>query len=140
MQVRVEVGGGPLLGAGEQGTRVREHDRVVVDVNYPRRRGDPLDDLVHVRAGGDAGTDVKELRNPHLPGQEGCRTAHKPPVLDHGGPHGRERGGDGVSRFPVSGEIILAAKPVVIAPGGMCHRRVDRRRRPLGTVRLRSPR
>ena len=139
-QVGVDVGGGPLRGAGKQGTRVREHDRVVVNVDDPRRRGDPLGDLVHVRAGGDAGADVQELPDPFVPGQEGGRAPDKPPVLDHSGTHGRERGRDGVSRFPVSGEIVLAAEPVVIAPGGMRHRRVDRRRRLPGIVRLRSPR
>jgi hypothetical protein len=136
-QVSADAGGGALRGAGEQGTRVREHDGVVADVDHPGRRGDRLGDLVHVRAGGNAGADAQELLDPRVPGQEGNRAAHKPPVLDHRGPHGRERGGDGVPRLPVSGEIVLAAKPVVIAPGGMRHRRIDRRRPP-GVVRPQS--
>jgi hypothetical protein len=94
--VSVDARGGALGGTGEQGTRVREHDRVVVDVDHPGRRGDRLGDLVHVRAGGDAGADVQELPDPRVLGQEGNRAAHKPPVLDHRGSYGRERGGDGV--------------------------------------------
>jgi hypothetical protein len=41
-----------------------DHDRVVVGVNDSGLRRDRLDDLVQVRPGGNAGTDVEKLAMP----------------------------------------------------------------------------
>jgi hypothetical protein len=62
-QVGVDVGG-HVLGAGEQGTGVGQHHRVVVDTDDAALRGDPLGHLVGVVGGGQAGADVQELAAP----------------------------------------------------------------------------
>jgi hypothetical protein len=45
---------------------VREHDRVVVDIDDTRLRCDGLRDLVHVTRRGQTGPDVDELADTHL--------------------------------------------------------------------------
>jgi len=69
LEVGVDVVGESLGPAGQQRTRVRENDGVVVDVDDPRVRGDALGDLVDVLRGGQPGADVEELPDAVPPGQ-----------------------------------------------------------------------
>ena len=95
---------------------VRHRHRVDVDVAHPRRRVDPLGDLVHVADGRDAGADVEELADPGV-GEELHRAAQEGPVglghqrgLRHGVHH--RPGGR-----PVGGEVVGAAEVVVVHAG-----------------------
>src|SRR5690606_14578101 len=81
-QVRLQVGGGALRRAVEQGACVGHDDRVVVDVDHAHGRVDRLGDLVGVVRGGDAGADVEELPHTGLGGQVGHRPAQEAAVLD----------------------------------------------------------
>ena len=49
--VRVDVVGGTLSATGQQRTGVREHQRIVVDVDDPRRRRHLLGNLASVAGG-----------------------------------------------------------------------------------------
>jgi hypothetical protein len=60
-RVGVDVLAAALRCTGQQRLRVRQHDRVVVDVDDPRLRRRPLRHLVGVAGGGQAGADVEEL-------------------------------------------------------------------------------
>jgi hypothetical protein len=64
VQVGIDVVGGALRGAGEQG--VGQHDGVVVDVDDAALRRNRLGDFVGVVGGGQAGADVEELADPGL--------------------------------------------------------------------------
>jgi hypothetical protein len=77
---------------------VRDHDRVVVDVDDPVGRVGLLDDFVHVRDRGKAGADVEEL--PHAGGEV------RPPAA---GPGVMWRGGMAVSPAPGVGQEWHAA-------------------------------
>src|SRR5207253_2640387 len=57
-QIGIHVGGNALGTAGQQGAGVREHDRVVVDVDDPARGGDPLRDLMGVVRRWQPGADI----------------------------------------------------------------------------------
>ena len=79
--------------AGQQRASVREHERIVVDVDDPGRRGDRLGDLVGVVRRRQSGADIEELpdadrsrgqvavtarpKNPGWPGAD--RIAGRPP-------------------------------------------------------------
>jgi hypothetical protein len=60
---------------------VSQHQRVVVDVDDPGRRGDGLRHLVDVAGGGQAAADVEELGDARLSGQVPDRAAEECPVL-----------------------------------------------------------
>src|SRR5215470_1319957 len=124
-QVGVDVGGGTLGRAVEQGGGVREHQRVVVDIDNPRIRCDPLRDLVHVVGHRQADADVKELAHAGLHGQEGYRPAQEGTVFSDGGPDGGKDGGNLVAGFPVGDEVVLTAEPVVVPAPRSRHRCVD---------------
>src|SRR5215213_1566287 len=113
---------------------MHQHDRVVVDVDDPGGRVDRLDDLVDVGAGRDAGADVEELSDPQLPGKEAHGPAHEAAVLQDADADAWEHGRDRLPGLAVGGEVVLAAKPVVVSAGRMGHRRVDLRRKPTRIV------
>src|SRR6185437_13173773 len=116
-QVGIDVVGGTVAGAGQQRAGVGQHDRVVVRVHDPGGRRDLLGDLVDVRTGGDAGTDVEELPDAGVVGQVGHRTLHERPVgpdVAHDRRPGRHHR---LAGRPVGGEVVLAAQPVVVDPG-----------------------
>ena len=70
VKVAVDVAGGTLVGGvARQRAGVRQHQRVVVDVDDPGRRGGSLRDLVRVLHGRQAGADVEELADARLRGQ-----------------------------------------------------------------------
>ena len=77
--IRVDIGAGALLGAGEQAAGVGQHERVVVCVHDPAVRRGPLGDLVGVVRGGQARADVEELADAGLGGQEADRAGHELP-------------------------------------------------------------
>ena len=79
VQVRVDVVGRALAGAGQQRPGVGEDQRVVVDVDDPGVGGDPLGDLVGVVRGGQAGADVEELPDAGLAGQVAHGAAEEGP-------------------------------------------------------------
>lgn len=111
------------------------HQRVVVDVHDLGFRGQPLRHLMGVVRRGQPGADVEELADPGLLGQEGHRSAQEPPVFHCGDTDGREPCGDRISGFPVGGEVIFAAQPIVVPAGRVRHRRVDMRRQPVLVTR-----
>jgi hypothetical protein len=85
-QVGVEVGGGALGAAGQQGAGVGEHLRVVVDGDDAALRRHRLGDPMGVVGRGQAGADVEELTDARLAGQGPDRTGEEGPggasVLD----------------------------------------------------------
>ena len=120
-QVRVEVGARALRAAPQQRPGVGQHDRVVVDVDDPAVRRDALRDLVGVVGGGDPGADVQELPDSGLPGQEADRAGEERAVGAHR-VHQVRVGLQGLlAEFPVGGEIVLPAQPVVVHPGDVRH-------------------
>jgi hypothetical protein len=94
------------------------HYRVVVDIGYPAGRIDRLGYLVGVLRSRQARADVHELsdaliRHPvHRPGQEQA-------ILPHFGWQQRIGLQQPIGLIPVSGEIVLAAQPVVIDAGNI---------------------
>jgi hypothetical protein len=113
---------------------MHQHDRVVVDIDDPGGRVDRLDDLVDVGAGRDAGAEVEELPDPQLPGKEAHGPTHEAAVLQDADADAWEHGRDRLPGVAVGGEVVLAAKPVVVSAGRMGHRGVDLRRKPARIV------
>jgi hypothetical protein len=74
-QVGLQVIGRSFWAAAEQGLRVKQHDRVVVDVDHAGVRSRPLRHLMRVAGGGNPGADVKELADAGLGGQVPGRPA-----------------------------------------------------------------
>jgi hypothetical protein len=60
-QVGIDVGGRAVAAAREQRASVRQHDRIIVDVDHPAVWCLRLGDLVGVAGARDAGADVEEL-------------------------------------------------------------------------------
>jgi hypothetical protein len=118
----------PSLAAGQQGPRVREHDRVVVHVHHPALRRDRLSDLVRVAGRRDAGPDVEELADLRLGGEVADSAAEERPVCLRGEGHLRVDLEHRLGRRPVSGVIVLAAQHVVVYPGLVRPAGVERQR------------
>jgi phenylacetic acid degradation operon negative regulatory protein len=68
-QVGVDIGGGALGGAGQQGARVGQHQGVVIDIDDAGLGRYPLRDLMGVVGRGQAGADVEELPDARVLGQ-----------------------------------------------------------------------
>jgi len=126
-QVGLEVVGGAGRVAGQQRPGVREHDRVVVDVDDPRVRGGPLRDLVGVVRGGDPGADVEELPDAGLRGQVAHGPAEERAVAADAHSHERVGRHELLGQLAVGGEVVLAAEPVVVDPGDMRDAGIERR-------------
>jgi hypothetical protein len=127
VQVGLDVVGRALRGAGKQRAGVHQDQRIVVDIDDPRLRGHRLGDLMRIVRGGQPGTDVEELADPGLTGQEPHGAAEERPISASGGAHVRQELQDLFSDLPVGGEVVLAAQPVVPDPCGMRHARVEPR-------------
>ena len=69
-QIGLQVIGGPLRAAGQQGPGVADHHRIVVHVDDPRLRRGLLRDLVGVVGRRQAGADVQELADAVAAGQQ----------------------------------------------------------------------
>src|SRR6266571_1717196 len=127
-QVGVDVVAGALGRAGEQGAGVHQHERIVVDVDDARFRGDRLGDLVGVVGGRQAGADVQELADPRLAGQVPDRAAQERPVSAGEAGDVREHRHDLVTDHAVGRVMVLAAQPVIPDPGRVRHGYVELRR------------
>jgi hypothetical protein len=93
-------------------------DRLVVDVDDPRRGVAPLRDLVHVADGRDAGAEVEELADT-LVHQELHATA-QPRAVDRGDlPHPGRDLLDLAGEGPVRLEVVRATQVEVVHPGGV---------------------
>src|SRR6266516_2692599 len=107
----------------DQRLAVRHHDWIVVDVDHPCLRAHALGDLVDVAAGRQAGADVEEL--PYAFAHEKAHgPAEKRAVAPRRRGHARRQRDDFLRRFPVGGEIVLAAKKIVIHTGALWNGRV----------------
>ncbi len=115
-EIGVQVGAPPVRVAGQQRPGVQQHGRVVVDIADPRRRGQPLGNLVGVLRGGKPGSDVEELADPRLGDQEPHRPGEERAVV----PGPRPQAGECLQRpfrgLPVRRVIVLAAEQVVVDP------------------------
>jgi hypothetical protein len=119
----------PEIDAAGQGVVAENRVRVVVDVGDPRAGDDLAGDLVHVRRGGQAATQVEVLRDALL-GEEAHRAKQEravgqgqPPRLQPGF-HQPLGGG------PVDGEVVLPVEQVVVDPGDARTADVDALRDP----------
>jgi hypothetical protein len=125
VEVGVDIGGGPLRAAGQQGPGVGQDHRVVVDVHDPGLGGDPLGHLVGVVGRRQAGADVEELADPGLAGQvaDGAdeELAGAAGDLDDLGEGGTEL----VAGVAVDRVVVLATQPVVPDPGRVRHTAID---------------
>jgi hypothetical protein len=101
----------------QQRPPVREHHRVVVDVEDLGVRLQPLHDLVRVLRRRQAGTTVQVLRDARLAGQEAAgpdqEVAVGPGQVGDLGGHG----GDLAQYLAVDLEVVLAAQERVVHPG-----------------------
>ncbi|GGT59709.1 hypothetical protein GCM10010256_16100 [Streptomyces coeruleorubidus] len=111
--VAVDVGGLSLRRAVQQRLGVPEDDRIVVRVHHPGLRDDPLDDLVEVRLGRNAGADVEELPDAS-PGQQPGGAVHEQAVGQRQFPGGGEEGDHLLGRFHVDRVVVLPAEVVVV--------------------------
>jgi hypothetical protein len=111
--IGLQIVGGALRGAAQQGLGVPQHDRVVVRVDHTRLRGHRLGDLVEVGLGGDARADVEELADAVL-GEQPGRPVHEAPVGLGGGLHIGVDGQDALAQLLVDRVVVLAAQPPVV--------------------------
>jgi hypothetical protein len=109
----------------EQCLAMRAGHRVIVDVYHPRVRRDRLRQLVHAVLGGKASPEVEELADARRASQEADHAADEQPVVAYGARDVRERGEQLLRSLPVGGEVVLAAKEVVVDPGDVRHRRIN---------------
>ena len=133
-QIGLDKVGSALGGADQQRASMAQHDRVVVDVDDPGLGCDRLGHLVDVAAGRHAGADVEELTQAGLAGQVADGTGQERPVGPGGGHHGRVDQHRLLGRFPVRGEVVLAAEQVVVDPRDVRDARVMRQGRPWRAV------
>jgi hypothetical protein len=116
------------LDAVQRVARVRDHHRVVVDVDHAAARRLRPRHLVHVPHRRQPGPDVEELPDPRLAGQVADRAPEEAPVLLDGAAHhvlaehveGPPRG------LPVGREVVLAAEHVVVHPRDVRFFRAER--------------
>ena len=104
---------------------MEQDDGIVIDVDNARVRRRRKHDLVRIVSGRDAGADVEKLPDPGLGGQESGRPGEERPVGPHRLDDSRVGGDNGVAGRPVSGEIVLAAEPVVMHARTMRDARID---------------
>lgn len=73
IEIRQICADGRGMRGGQSGLRMADRHRVFVYVHHARIRRDLRSDLMHVLYGGQAGSDVEELRDPGV-----CAEAHGP--------------------------------------------------------------
>ena len=134
-QVGVEVSRRAVRPAGQQGAGVHQDQGVVVGVDDPAARRDPLGHLMSVIGSRQPGPDVEELPDPRRAGQVADRGGQERPLGAGPGGHARVGSGRFLAGDPVRLVVVLAAQPVVIDPGRVRRGRVDHRRRDRGLAR-----
>ena len=95
---------------------VRQHHRVVVDVDDPGLRAGLQGDLVRVAGGGQAGADVDDLPDAGLADQVTDHPAEEGPVPLHRQLDVRQLGDHRLADGPVGRVVVLAAEQVVVDP------------------------
>jgi hypothetical protein len=119
------IGRCALGAAGQQRPGVGEHHRVVVHVNDPGLRRDPLRHPVGVVRGRQAGAYVEELADPRLASQ----VSDDPDPQRTGKPgsraYARVQLRDLFADLAVDLVVVLAAQPVVPDPGRMRYRGIN---------------
>jgi serine-type D-Ala-D-Ala carboxypeptidase len=120
-QVGIDARGGTVRPAGQERLGVGQHHRVIVHVHHAALRRRALGYLVRVVRGGQARTDVQELADPGLADQVPHRPPQEYPVPARRADDVRVRRDHPLSGYPVDGEVILPAQPVVIDPGDVRH-------------------
>ncbi len=103
--------------AGQQRAGVHQHDRVVVDVDDPAGRIDPLRHLVRVVHGGQTGPDVQELPDALPLGQMTHGTPQEGPRVQRDLLHPGIGLLQHVGELFVDRVVVLATQPVVPRPG-----------------------
>ena len=98
----------------QQGPRVRDDDRVVIDVDHARPRVQLARDLVDIARGGQPRADVDELPDARLVGQEPDGAAQETPVRPRRCPRIGHHGQQLAGGLPVFGVVVLAAEQVVV--------------------------
>jgi hypothetical protein len=99
---------------GQQRGGVRDHHRVVIQVDNVDILVEALGNLVHVLHGGQAGADVEQLGNAfvadHVPDDAGQHVALRPhTALGH-----RQQGDHPVRQRPVGREVVSPAEQIVV--------------------------
>jgi hypothetical protein len=125
MHVCVDIVGGPLGRAGQQGPRMRQYQGIVVDVDDLALRRHALGDLMGVVRGRQAGPDIQELADPGLAGQVPDHPPEEQAVLPRLPHDVGEHLLDAITNLAVDGVIVLAAQPVIPDSRRMGHGRVD---------------
>ncbi|HEX4092396.1 MAG TPA: aldo/keto reductase [Trebonia sp.] len=128
---QVRPHGGEPLAAPEQRLPVNHGHRVDVHVAHPRVGDDIAHRLVHRRVGGQPRSEVEELGDARG-GRAGGRGADELPVAPDQVRQCRVQLGHPRAHFPVGGEIVLPAEPVVVDAGDARPGHVDARRGVLG--------
>src|SRR5215470_12906208 len=124
-QVRVDVVGDPLGRAGQQRPGVREHERIIVDIDDPACWIQPLRNLMCVVDRGQAGASVQKLVNISLSYQIVDGPGEKLPVGSRLGDDTREGLDKLVAGLPVDRIVILTAQPVIPNASRVRDSRVD---------------
>ena len=122
---QVRLDDGHPVGAGQQRPAMEEDDRVGVHVEHPGIGRDLMRDLMHVALGGKARADVQELADPRLRGQEPHGPSQEGAVLPCHHPQLRRNSKRLFCDGAIDGEVVLAAKQVVVHPGEVRDARID---------------
>ena len=125
VHVCVNVVGGTLGRTGQQGPRVRQYQGVVVHVDDLGFRRHALGDLVGIVGGRQAGSDIKELADPGLPGQVPYHPPEEQAVLARLPHDVGQHLLDAVAHLAVDLVVVFALQPVIPDSGRVGHGRVD---------------
>jgi hypothetical protein len=101
-----------------------QHHRVVVHVDDPGFFCDRLSDLVRIVRDGKAGSNVEKLPDTGIIREEIHRAGEETPVGAHRIGRSWIVAQRYVAGFPVGGEVVLSAQPVVVDPSHVRHRGV----------------
>jgi len=114
----------PLV-VGQQSGRVRDHHRVVVQVDHADVRVHALGDLMHVLHCGQAGADVEQLGHALIADKEADDAGEHFALQSRAGSGRRHRNDHPVCLCSVNGEIVSPAEQVVIYAGSVGARGID---------------
>jgi hypothetical protein len=117
-------GKGPLV-VGQQGGGVRDHHRVVVQVDDADVRVDALGKLMDVLHGGQAGADVQELDHVLVPDEVADDPGENLPLQLRADPGRGHRHDHLFGQRPVDREVVSPAEEVVVNARAIGARGVD---------------